>query len=153
MDEKLELKKQLKDACYAYINERIANIQTALSGALEAGNTETKSSAGDKHETGRAMMHLEQEKNAHQLAEASKVKRALYQMQEQEIKQQVGLGALVKCNTGLFFISIGAGRLKIDNTLYYAVGSVSPIALALLGKKMGDEIVFNGKTVVIEEVF
>ena len=75
--EKSTLKKLLHEKCEEYIAKRIATAQNAMDEAQRAANEETKSSAGDKFETGRAMMHLEKQKNAFQLGEALKVQQQL----------------------------------------------------------------------------
>ena len=70
-------KPQLYVFCRAFVEERIARIQNNIKGIQEALTSETKSSAGDKHETGRAMLQLEREKLGRQLAEAEKMKQTL----------------------------------------------------------------------------
>jgi hypothetical protein len=66
------VKVELIKACYDFINRRIETIQGVISAAQDSANDETKSSAGDKYETGRAMMQLEIENNSKQLTEALK---------------------------------------------------------------------------------
>jgi len=52
----------------AYIDQRIDAAKKAIGEAQASANEETKSSAGDKYETGRAMMQLAIEQNSTQLA-------------------------------------------------------------------------------------
>ena len=54
------------------LKTQINFIQTQLGELKEANTNETKSTAGDKHETGRAMVHLEQEKLYSQLGQFQK---------------------------------------------------------------------------------
>ena len=63
------IKEKIIEACRAYLQEKQTSLQLIITDINEATHTETKSSAGDKHETGRAMMQLEQEKLNKQLAE------------------------------------------------------------------------------------
>ena len=56
------IKQTLYNFCVTYINQRMATAQQAIHTAQASANEETKSSAGDKYETGRAMMQLEIEK-------------------------------------------------------------------------------------------
>ena len=70
----MDLKKDLYLFCQAYISNRKARIEARIAAVSEALEAESKSSAGDKHETGRAMLQLEREKLGHQLAEAEKIK-------------------------------------------------------------------------------
>ena len=55
------LKPALHAACAAFLAERIAAATTAMQAAQESANSDTKSSAGDKYETGREMATAERD--------------------------------------------------------------------------------------------
>ena len=55
------MKKALLEFCWNYVNERSERLKKQSGELQESLGSETKSSAGDKHETGRAMVQLEQE--------------------------------------------------------------------------------------------
>ena len=57
-----QLKKKLYMACECYLQLRFDALKERLDDINESLASETKSSAGDKYETGRAMLHLEKEK-------------------------------------------------------------------------------------------
>lgn len=86
-------------------------ISKAIEHAQLAANEETKSSAGDKYETGRAMMQLEIEKQSVQLAEAMKLKHVLSQINPEKTTETIQSGSLVFTDQGNFYISISAGKL------------------------------------------
>ena len=65
------IKQELYKLCQTYIQQRILTAKQAIEAAQQAANNETKSSSGDKYETGRAMMQLEIEKDSAQLSESS----------------------------------------------------------------------------------
>ena len=69
----LELKQQLYKLCQDFVENRKKTVQKNINEIQESLTSETKSSAGDKHETGRAMLQLEREKVGHQLAEIEKL--------------------------------------------------------------------------------
>jgi len=69
MKPSLEIKQQLFNKCLDAIDSRFQTIQNTISEIQESLTSETKSSAGDKHETGRAMLQLEREKAGNQLSE------------------------------------------------------------------------------------
>jgi len=50
---------ELIKACEEYLNTRIAVIRKAMNGLKEDLENESKSSAGDKYETGREMINIE----------------------------------------------------------------------------------------------
>jgi len=60
----MTIKNQLYKICVENINKRILTIEKRLNAMVEARNSETKCVVGDKHETGRTMMHLEEEKTS-----------------------------------------------------------------------------------------
>lgn len=152
MDKNQQLKFQLYNKCVDYMDQRISHIQAAIDAVSESGNDETKSSAGDKHETGRAMMQLEQEKNAKQLNETLELKKVLDRINPNQQSQVAALGSLVITNKEKFYISISAGKINIDTEIYYAVSPTSPIALKLIGLKVNQEINFNGSSYSILDI-
>ena len=109
----------------------------------EALTTETKSSAGDKHETGRAMLQLEREQLGAQLSEILKVKESLYKIDSNKVSNSVGFGSVVCTTHSKYFIAISAGELSVNNDKVYAISPITPIGRLLLGKTVGDEVSFR----------
>ena len=64
-----ELKTHLLSICVSQLATRRASVDKILANVALSLKEETKSSAGDKHETGRAMLQLERENAGKQLAE------------------------------------------------------------------------------------
>ena len=73
----LKIKEALFEQCEVFVNKRLYNIENVISSNQRALQSETKSSAGDKHETGRAMLQLEMEKAGQQLAGIVQMKEIL----------------------------------------------------------------------------
>lgn len=143
------MKKELHQACLAVLQTRIDRIRQAVEEIQAAANEETKSSAGDKFETGRAMMQQEKDKMAHQLALNISWKNQLALLNPAETKTAVGLGSLVITQEGQYYLSIPLGKLKLAGQTYFAISLASPIGKALLNKKAGDEIVFQKRKISI----
>jgi len=114
-----------------------------MEAAQESANSESKSSAGDKYETGRAMAQLERDRHAQLLAEAKKIEQELSRLVIDKTYDTVQPGSLVTTDRGAFFISISAGKLTVDGKEYFAVSPASPLAMALAGRKTGDSALFN----------
>ena len=148
----IELKKKLFDACQDYVEKSIAHLMEAMESSQESANADTKGSAGDKHETGRAMMHLEKEKNAKQLAERLNLRKVLPLLYPNKIQSEGQLGSLIKTNNGFYYLSIPMGKLELEGKLFYIISAVSPIGNLLLNTKVGSEIIFNGQKIKIEGV-
>ena len=145
MEDKRALKQALYQACEAYVRQRIETIQQRLQAVEEAKGQETKSSVGDKYETGRAMMQLEEEKSRKQLAEANQVQLHLSAIRIDKTTETVGQGSLVETNHGYFFIAIGMGKHRIGKQLYYCISARAPIAKAMMNKQSGTVFRFNEK--------
>jgi hypothetical protein len=146
------IKQQLYDQCLIYLQKRMDAAGDAFKAAEQASNDDTKSSAGDKYETGRAMMQQEKDRNTIQLNETNKLLVALKQVSTKGITTTAETGSLVITNNGKFYIAISAGMLNVDGDSYFAISPASPIGLKLKGLKLGDAFDLNGKAYKIEEV-
>lgn len=146
------LKKELLLMCVSFVKDRIQNAEDAMENAQQSANSEERSTAGDKHDTARAMSHLEQEKSAKYLDEAIKLKRALSELLKTQVSDVIDFGSLVITNQGTYFIALSIGAIKLDNEDYFIVSPTSPIAIAFKGLIVGDKATFNGRTFLVEEV-
>lgn len=145
-------KQELYNHCAYYVQQRITTARLAMEAAQESANSESKSSAGDKYETGRAMAQLERDRHAQLLAQARKMEQELIRLNVGKDYTTVQAGSLVTTNRGSFFISISAGKLQVADADYFAVSSASPVATALSGHKAGDTLTFNNMTYQILSV-
>jgi len=143
MADLLKTKSILYNKCVQYVSDRIETAQNLLNVSQDAAKLEVKSSVGDKHETGRAMMHLETEKASMQLAEALKLKKAIANFDDKSVFTRVQLGSLVITSKRNYYVSIGAGKFKIDQKEYYAISPGSPLGSKLGNLTVGEEAVFN----------
>jgi hypothetical protein len=147
-----DIKEQLYKMCIDFVQKRIDEAKQAIEDTRESADEETKSSAGDKYETGREMMQQETDRNQAQLNEANKLMIALSSIAYSTNYTQGGAGSLVSTDKGNFFIAISAGTLHIGPQLFYVVSPASPIGLKLNGKKEGDSFELNGRDYHIERV-
>jgi transcription elongation GreA/GreB family factor len=127
-------------------------LQEALSQATEASNQDSKSSAGDKHETGKAMMQLEQEKLGKQLQDINTQIELLHKIADSKNKSSAQLGSLVTTNHGRFYLAIGLGKIEIDVTPYFIISPQSPIGLQMVGKKVGEGFEVNGRNYTLADL-
>ena len=147
-----ELKRQLYSLCAEYITNRETAIKNTIAEAREAANNETKSSAGDKYETGREVMQQEIDLNLTRLNELKKLRSTLERIVPDRKCVTAQPGAVVNTNNGNYYIAISAGQLKVNGTTYYAISAAAPIGMQMAGLKEGDTYLLNGKKVVIEQV-
>lgn len=138
------MKKQLLAHCTGIAKSKVEALEGELKATREATASESKSTAGDKHETGRAMMHLEQEKLHKQLAEAQTVLAELTRIDPEIEQSKVGLGSLFKTNKGDFFLAAGLGKAEFEGNSYFVLSTKAPIAAKFIGKEAGDKVEMNG---------
>ena len=153
MDKKIvNLKKVLYTSCVEFIEQREDTINQIINSNQSALTSETKSSAGDKHETGRAMLQLEMEKASQQLEGIHEMKMVLSKILIDDISDVIKLGSVIITDQANYFLAISAGRLNISNKIYNAISSSSPIGKLMLGKKTGNVFIFR-KPIIIQEVY
>jgi transcription elongation GreA/GreB family factor len=145
----MRLKEQLLLYCFDFVFKRKKVIEDAISEIETSLQSETKSSAGDKHETGRAMLQLEREKVGKQLAEINKYEEILSKIDVSKTNETIRLGTVVFTTEANYFMAIGAGEIKIDNQKFYAVSANAPIGKLLVGKMVEDNIVFRDREIKV----
>ncbi len=146
------IKKNLIQLCQDSLDVRFNSITTIIKDLKQSLQSETKSSAGDKHETGRAMVQLEREKAGKQLAEIQKTQLVLAKINPDKNTSSISLGSVVRTTKANYFIAISAGSLIYNNNSYYAISPNTPIGLLLMGKTTGDVISFRESSFEIVEV-
>ncbi len=132
------------------IKQKSFILETTFSDLNSAVKDDSKSTAGDKHETGRAMVHLEQEKLAQQLNSLNSYKETLAKINPSEKHHKIQFGSLVKTNKGYFFFSIGLGKIIVENQNVFCLNITTPLGNVLLNKKKGDKVEFNGTIEVLD---
>lgn len=140
------------NATMNHLSEKMAVIENALKDTQDAANSDTKSSAGDKHETSRAMAHIENERLASQLKVLQNQVETLQKINPTIVGETIKFGSLVSCEDLLFFMSIGLGKIQHDSTDFFAIAANSPVGKSLIGKKVGETILIGNKKTTITYV-
>lgn len=135
------------------LNGRIVAINRALRSAKKSRDTETKSTAGDKHETGRAMMQIEENKLKVSLSKALGLKAGLARVDISRKSDEIISGSLVETDHGNFFISIGLGKVNVGDKNYFAISLASPIGHLLQGKKVGEVVTYRDVVYTIKNIY
>lgn len=137
-------KARLIDRIATTLREKLAAVEEDIASTLHARNSDTKSSAGDKHEVGRAMIQQELDQQEVQRAKLHALLLELERVPAERRFDRVGFGALVHTDKGSFFLAIAMGRVKVDGVECAVVSLASPIGQALAGKGIGDTFAVNG---------
>lgn len=144
-------KQALKSRLLSLLSTKISALVNDLE-EIKAGLADnTKSTAGDKHETSRAMAHLEQEKLGTQLMQLKEQESILTAIDCSITSIQVEPGSFVQTDSGSFFVTIPLGEIK-ENPSFFAVSAASPLIQKMLGKSVGDVIEMNGRTITITAI-
>jgi transcription elongation GreA/GreB family factor len=148
----MQLKQSVYNTCLQLLNNKIQALQNTIHELSEGAISDGKSSAGDKHETARAMMQLEQEKISKQLDEVLAQKATLQKIDVTTTTEQITKGSLVKTNKGYLFLSIALGKVNTEGIDVIVLSPQSPLGIKLIGLKAKSTVTINSTEYVIEEV-
>ena len=123
-----KIKEQLYLLCAEYLRNKEAEIKYAISEAQEAANNDTKSSAGDKYETGREMMQQAKNRITAQVNEANKLMVALNRINPKSSSPVAENGSLIITDTARFYLAVSVGNITVNDENYIAVSPASSSA-------------------------
>lgn len=149
-------KKSLHTLCLHTLEEKISSVKNQIFELNQSFADEGKSSAGDKHETARAMAQLEVEKLHQQLHLLETQMAILKKLNPDLISETILTGSLVKTDKGNFYIAVPLGKVastELNNQEVMVISAASPLGKEMIGKKVGDEVVFNKMKYKIQEIF
>jgi hypothetical protein len=133
------LKEQAFLACENIIRKNLADLQLALAGVTESMESESKSSAGDKHETGRARMQHEHAQIAAQAVQQKLLLEELDKIRHFEQGEGIGHGSLVETSRGFFLIAVPTAKLNVEGVDIQVISPLSPFGKLLLGLQNNSE--------------
>ena len=148
----MKLKQKVYDHYRQLINDKVKMLQQVLADLKESGSNETKSTAGDKHETALAMLQIEQANTRGQLQEVLAQKNALEKIDPTISATMIVNGSLVKTTRSYLFISIAAGKIIIDGISIISLSPQSPLGQKLMGLKVGEVAGINNIEYAIETI-
>jgi transcription elongation GreA/GreB family factor len=147
----------LKKDLYRVVMERfdasIKELELNVRDLQSAANEETKSSVGDKYETGRAMAQLEIEKLYQQIQDKKKGRDLLHSLHADQLHEIIQLGSVVETTSGNFYICLNAGEVEHQEKKFITISLQSPLGKLLAGKAKGDEVTLNNRHMTITFVY
>ncbi|PKR81026.1 hypothetical protein CW751_07620 [Brumimicrobium salinarum] len=138
-----ELKSKVVSEIKNVLDERLKMAQQTYNDALESRNNDTKSSAGDKYETSRAMMQQEMDNAQRSIHQIKMMRNELFRLPIQESNLKATAGALITTNSGKYFLGLSMGKVLVGEHVVFAISTGSPLGKLLLNKKEGDRFVLN----------
>ena len=117
------------------VNDRIAISKKAMDGIQEAINSESKSTAGDKHDTSRELLQQERNKAAQNLDQLIRMKSVFGKLDQVKGNSKVGFGSLMKTDLGWIFIGLPFGKVNLQSgEELICISAVSPMAKKLMSE-------------------
>jgi transcription elongation GreA/GreB family factor len=133
------------------VQDRIDAFADMIAALAEESRNDAKSSAGDKHETSLSMMQLEQEKLSAKLAEFLTQKSILEKISDKP-SEVMAFGSIARVNGMVLFLSAALPKITLAEVSVLAVSPTAPLASALQGRVVGDELIFNGVPYRVEAI-
>lgn len=148
----MTLKINIHNIFYKAVLQKYANQQAVINELQSSAANETKSTAGDKHETALAMLQIEQ-------AQASKkldvLQAYLLELNSIDVEKQnniANIGSLIETETCYFYLSAALGKTILDSKDVFAISILSPLGKLFLGKTKNDVVQFNATKYTIVQV-
>jgi hypothetical protein len=148
-----KFKEKLLAVCKTILREKMNNITETMLEISDSMTNETKSSAGDKHETARARMQSEHEKLSYMLSQLADQYKILERIDLNRSADSISSESLVVTDKETFFLSIPVGKFTVGGRDIYGISAASPIGQKLIGLKVQDKVLFNGKEYIVLHIY
>jgi hypothetical protein len=142
-------KERIVEKAKEILEGKIAEIEKAIFNVQNAANEESKSSMGDKYETGRAMAQNDRAMLEVQKGEFLNDKSVLENINFNQVSENIRPGSIVETSIGIFLLSISLGKVVLDGKTIMLISVKSPIGTLLLGKNKSDKLNLNGKLIEV----
>jgi transcription elongation GreA/GreB family factor len=127
------------------LEKKIGVLKDSIEELKKSRNAETKSSMGDKYETGRSMVQMEIDQNQQQLDIQNRMLLTIRGIRADKNHVQAESGSLIQTDKAIYFIAIASGPQTFKNETIFCISPSSPIARAMLGKQKGDSFSFGNQ--------
>ena len=148
----LPRKQDVIAAAISIVSQKIERIKAVLDDLNDGNAQNSKSTAGDKHDTERAMVHLEIEKLSKSLSVEYAIRNDLEQIKADSVNSFISNGSLVETSRGVFLIGAACGNVSLGSTSVFCISAHSPLAIELNSKSVGDVAEVNGNDFLIKSI-
>ena len=145
-------KSEIHETMVTLLKEKLHQARLDFALAKESRDSDTKSSAGDKYETGREMMQREMDKLSASIDTYQQQLVSMQHSMSHKTNEKIGLGHLVETNFETYYISIGLGAISGSFGTIYAISAESPLGELMKGKRVGDTIELRGRNIIIKQI-
>ncbi len=145
-------KAEIHSVILQHLEERMEQGRKDFQLAKESRDSDTKSSAGDKFETGREMMQREMDKISAALDMQKNQLTRVQRISLNENKTRIGIGSYITTDAENYYVSVGLGKLTCRETAFYAISADSPLGELLMGKQVNDIIELRGRKITLKSI-
>lgn len=133
------------NAVEQYLKEQLQAVMDSWKALEESNQSSEKSTAGDDHDTERAMLHIEMETLHQQIVRMEQMLEVVTAlMQPRPEQSNISQGSLVSTSQGNYLIGLACGKVVTPEGSILGISKESPLAQQLLGKSVGESISING---------
>lgn len=147
----INLKKSLVEYCKNRLELKLKELTVIYQSLIDSIQTDSKSSAGDKHETFKSMMHIEQEKMQTHIKMINQQINTLNQLKIEK-KNRIENGTLIITDTKIFFIAASLGLVNISDQAYFIVSLDSPIIQFMKKQSINTAFTFQSSNYKIIDI-
>ncbi|AGA78250.1 hypothetical protein [Echinicola vietnamensis] len=137
-------KKEVYSALHALLQEKQKAIEANIDQLKQSAAEDTKSSAGDKYETGREMVRQEIDKAVMMQQEYQVQMDQLNGIDPEERHEKVRVGSFVVTDRAAMFIAVGFGKIEVNGQVVFVISPQAPLARLMMNKAAGASLTFNG---------
>ncbi|MEN2281898.1 hypothetical protein AAGF08_07140 [Algoriphagus sp. SE2] len=148
-----DFKSKVFQIAFDLLEEKNKLLSSELKSLEQSIHEDTKSSAGDKYETGREMIRQEIGKVENQYKQNKSFMMEMKHLKEsQKPSLKITEGSLVCFGEDWFLISISLGQIIVNKKKVFLLSKNSPLGKELLGKEKGEKIAFRGISKMVKEL-
>ncbi|MFC1734365.1 hypothetical protein ACFL6I_29015 [candidate division KSB1 bacterium] len=149
--DKLLLKKELIEACRKIQQKTAENLRVVMNEAQQSAND--YGAPKDRYDSHRNQLLAKRDMYAQQMDKAVFEIGILDRIDLSREMERVNFGAVVITTDQKIFISIGTGKVNINDEIYFAISPKVPFYEAMKDLKKGDFFEFRGRKIEIKDVF
>lgn len=143
-------RKSIVIAIRTHLEERLKELTSELRDLSEGNNDNLKSTAGDDHDTERAMLHQEMERLSDRADAERKILVDFDRLESLNLlNDEVGYGHIVRTDRGYFMLGIPFGKIVMYGMPLLGISMTSPMGMALKGRKRNEAFEVNQNTYTV----
>ncbi len=148
---KAEIKNRLIEECRHKLLETITSLEATMADAQQQAND--YGPPKDRYDSFRAQLMRRRDMMAQQMSKEMQELKVLDQIDLKKEYTAVTFGAIILTDDQNYFISVGLGKIEIDNVIFFTISPMVPICQAMKGRKKGESFAFRDKKIEIRDIF